>query len=161
MPVSIDDRITEVLVALKEGLGAAAGLFDDDRGTIYLSSEPSAALFWEQLQELDCLRTDWAAWYQELRLSKRLITTCSCSLTHTVYCVLLHERWALLVMAHGPRLLVAERVVTSALKVLADLLPKRRARLPPLGGGGRGGGGGGPDEARVGIPLWWVRKAPS
>jgi hypothetical protein len=155
----VDDRIRQVLVALKDGLGAAgAAVFDDDRTSLYLSIEPSAGLFWEGLREMECLGdVDWAAWCGELRASKHLSTTCACGREHPLHSFLFLERWVLLVIARGPLLPGAEVVMSSAARVLAGLLPALRVKIPPTGGGG----GGGPDPARLGIPLSWLRKTQS
>ena len=157
-PFTADGRVEEILLALKEGLGAvAAGVFDDDRATIYLSSEPSAAAFWERLRELTCLELDWGIWYQALRESRHLTTSCSCG-GHGIHSLVLHERWVLMVIARGPLVAVTDLVMGSAARVLAPLLASVRVKLTPpdLDSGGEG-----PEGARLGMPLWWVRKAQS
>src|SRR6185436_17518115 len=124
--------VEEILLALKEGLGAVAvGVFDNDRATIYLSSEPSAAAFWERLRELTCLELDWGAWYQALRESRHLTTSCSCG-AHGVHSLVLHERWVLMVVARAPLVTVTDLVMVSAAKVLAPLLASARVKFNPL-----------------------------
>lgn len=133
-------------------------MFDDERTNLYLSIEPSAGLVWEGLREMECLRdVDWASWYRELRTSKHLTTACSCGGAHDLHGHLFHQRWVLLVIARGSLLPGADMVISSAARVLAGLLPA--LETPPTGGAR--GGGGGPDAARLGIPLWWVRKTQS
>jgi hypothetical protein len=157
-PSSADGGVQEILVALKEGLEAAAvGVFDDDRAAIHLSSEPSTAAFWAELRELTCLLVDWSAWYQALRESRHLTTPCTCG-AHAIHSLVLHERWVLLVIAREPLFPGASSVIASAARLMAPLLASVRVKIAPpeVDTGGEG-----PDASRLGIPMWWVRKAQS
>jgi hypothetical protein len=155
--IGVEEQLESTLGALKEGIGAeAVAVFDDDRAGIYISGEASLAAFWDAFRTMPCLEVDWGSWYRDLRGSKRLATRCRCGRGHALFSFLIHERWALLVVAGGPLVPGAESVMASAAHVIAGLLPATRVKVPP--GGGRGGGGG-PGPARVGIPLWWVLKS--
>jgi hypothetical protein len=119
--------IEDILRALKGGVGAASvGVLDDDRGQVALSSEEGAAGFWDAFRGLACLQIDWTGWYHELRLRRRVTTPCRCGRQHALSSVLLHERWALVVVAHGPLAEGAQTVIASAARALADLLPLER-----------------------------------
>jgi hypothetical protein len=147
-----------LLTALKEGIDAAAiGVFDGRRGDMHASSEMTLAAFWDTFSANDCWDVDWGDWDRELLTAKRAAVSCGCG-GHSVLAFLIHDRWALLVLARGSLITGAGAVVVTAVKILTRLLPATRSKgsvLPPYGGG-RGGGGSGPAE--LGIPVWWVRR---
>src|SRR5262245_13065291 len=93
------ERVNAMLAALKEGVGATVvGIFDDDRGRLHATSEPGPEPFWDAFRELRCLSVDWAdSWYMELRSEKHVTAACSCG-GHVLRSLLIHGRWALLVL---------------------------------------------------------------
>jgi hypothetical protein len=153
----IADRVRHLLIELKDGIAATAvGLFDDDRGRMYQSSEASPAAFWEAFRGMGCLQ-NWGEWYSSLRGAKRLVARCSCGAEHAVHGFLLHERWVVLVVTQGELMHGADAVMSYAVRVLGRWLPSVRAGTsPPTGGSGSGGGG---ESARLCIPLWWVVRS--
>ena len=67
---SLEDSVVGILVALKDGIGAAAvGVFDDDQGRMLVSTEFPPAAFWRAFKGLGCGQP-WDAWYRDLRTSK-------------------------------------------------------------------------------------------
>jgi hypothetical protein len=95
-------EVMAVVDALRDGIGAeAVGLFDDDRAQLHASSHPAHPNFWEAFGGLPCLEGDWSSWYLELRTNKRVDTTCACGAGHRLCGYLVHDRWALLVVAHA------------------------------------------------------------
>lgn len=164
-----------MLDALRDGVGATAvGLFDDDRGggnVATASARPRDPNFWEAFGGgLPCAQVDWSAWYGTLRAEQRVETTCSCGAAHRLHGYLLHQRWVLLLLSpHTLAAPSAAMVVSSALKVLLDMLPPARDRASDEAGAedplpdpfidsvaaGKAEG----DDAPVSVPLWWVRRA--
>jgi hypothetical protein len=145
-----------VVDALRDGIGAeAVGLFDDDRAELHAASHPTHPNFWEAFGGLPCLDGDWSAFYLELRTNKRVETTCACGAGHRLCGYLVHDRWALLVVAHQALIPGAPTVAASALKVLSGMLPparKREVAAQIIAAGGE------PTPTQTGIPVWWVRK---
>jgi hypothetical protein len=150
---SAGERVVGLLEALREGLGAqGVGLFDDDR------SEPDRQPpnFWDAFDQRPCAEIDWAAWYQALRAQGRVETTCGCGGAHHLLGFLIHQRWALLIIAPPSLQASVASAIASSVQALAAQLPPARKpsdlitveedeRPAPAGSGGL---------------LWWVRKAP-
>jgi len=148
------ERVTAVLDALREGLGAEAiGLFDDDRAESGPGGPRSAVDFWGAFDDLalGCVNVDWPTWYAELRASESVETACACG-AHRLNGRVIHGRWVLLTVTPAAAAPGAALAVSSALTALAASLPPPRVRS----GFDQDAG-----EARpsAGTPLWWVRKA--
>jgi len=151
-PPSAGERVLGLLEALREGLGATGvGLFDDDR--VDPGRQPPN--FWDAFDPRPCAEIDWVAWYSTLRASGRVDTTCGCGGRHHLLGFLIHDRWALLIVAPPSLEAGLAAAIASSVKALA-------AQLPP---------GKKPSEAITvaeseraptseGGLLWWVRKAP-
>lgn len=153
----LEDPVRQVVLALKDGIGATAvGVFDDDRGEMYETSEASPKAFWNILRGIACSR-NWGAWYRDLRSAKHLEAGCSCLAQHTLHAFLLFERWVILVLVEGRPAPYADAVMASAMRQFGKLLSSKRVKAVSPKGGSRGGGGG--EEPRLGIPLWWVKKS--
>jgi hypothetical protein len=146
---SAGERVLALLEALREGLGAqGVGLFDDDRAEA--GRQPPN--FWDAFDQRPCAEIDWLTWYQALRADGRVETLCGCGGQHHLLGFLIHDRWALLVVAPPSLEAGLAAAIVSSVKALAAHLPP--AMKPahaateepaPVGGGGL---------------LWWVRKAP-
>jgi hypothetical protein len=155
-PATYLGQLREVLVALEDGIGAtAACVFDDDRAEMYVSTEETPERFWDAFRGMGCPE-GWDAWYREVRSVKQFTARCNCGGQHVLHGALLHQRWVVMVISAGPQAPFAGAVVTSAARVIGDLLPPVRARRPPSPTGGKKGGGG--ESGRLGIPLWWARR---
>ncbi|HEY4185124.1 MAG TPA: hypothetical protein VGP07_08655 [Polyangia bacterium] len=154
-----------LLEALRQGLGAElAGLFDDDRAALEEGTDGRAPglNFWGSFGQQDCGPADWEAWYRALRTEGSLSTACRCGQTHRLFGFMLHQRWALLIVA--PALLPAggAAVMASSLRALADKLPPAmtpderhqlelaRAYDDPQ-----------PPHDPAGAPVWWIRRRPT
>jgi hypothetical protein len=151
---SAGESVLALLEALREGLGAqGVGLFDDDR------AEPNRQPpnFWDAFEQRPCAEIDWRGWYQELRQSGRVDTTCGCGGQHRLLGYLIHDRWALLIVAPPSLHASVAAAITSSVKALAAQLPPAKKPDPQM-----------PqpevEEPRVsqgtGGLLWWVRKGP-
>jgi hypothetical protein len=150
-------RVEEIVAALKDGIEAAGvGVFDDDCGVMFATSEASTKAFWNVLRGMACSR-NWGAWYRDLRTAKHMVAGCACGGEHALHAFVLLERWVVLVLFDGPPQPYADAVMASAMRLLGELLPSERIAGKPPRRGPRGGGGG--ESARLGIPLWWVRKS--
>ena len=155
-----DEQVQSAIDALRVGTGATAiAVFDDDEARIHASTTVPATAFWNAFGEIPCMRVDWQEWYRKLRTVGQQRVTCSCAGRHSVQGILVHERWVLLMVASQALEPRSDFFVSSAAKVLADLLPRARSRGGPVGFRGPSGGGSAPAE--LGIPVWWVRKAQS
>jgi hypothetical protein len=153
----LEDPICQIVAALKAGVGAAAvGVFDDDCAVMYATSEASDKAFWNTLRGIGCMR-NWGGWYRDLRSAKHLVATCACVPEHAIHAHLIHERWVVLVLFEGSPAAFSDAVMASAFRLLERFLGAKRVKhgTPPRGP--RGGGGG--EAARLGIPLWWVRRS--
>ena len=151
---SAGESVLALLEALREGLGAqGVGLFDDDRA----DPNRQPPNFWDAFEERPCAEIDWGSWYRQLRYTGRVETTCGCGGQHHLLGFLLHERWALLVVAPPSLHESVAAAITSSVKALAAQLPPAKKPDPlrppvrleesdrPPGTGGL---------------LWWVRKGP-
>lgn len=142
-----------LLEALREGLGATGvGLFDDDRADP--GRQPPN--FWDAFETRDCGEIDWVAWYQTLRAQERVETSCGCGGRHQLLGFLIHDRWALLVIAPATMHAGVAVAIASSVKALAAQLPPAKKPDPQR-----------PDERAEtdddelpGGPLWMARKAP-
>jgi hypothetical protein len=146
---SAGEGVVVLLEALREGIGAVSvGLFDDDRGDP--EREPSPPNFWEAFEDRPCARIDWDAWYRELRKGERVETTCGCGEDHQLCGYLIHDRWALLVVA-PPSLHAGGAVaIASSIRALAEYLPPGKTRDR-----------GTPATTTTQEPvMWWVPKDP-
>lgn len=138
-----------LLEALREGLGAVSvGLFDDDRGDP--GQEPSPPNFWQAFEEQACARIDWDDWYRQLRQDQRVETRCGCGADHQLCGFLIHDRWALLVVAPPTLHAGGAAATASSVRALAEKLPPGRPRDPAT------------VTAAAGDPqvIWWVSKDP-
>ena len=150
----IDDQIRVTLVQLKADAAlTAAALFDDEQGALAGSTEGAPNAFWGVLEELPCLEVDWDEWYRTLRREGSHTVGCTCGETHAVKAQLVGSRFVLLTVSTGPLVSVGPWAAAAAVAFLATVLPppRRRLRKPP--------GGGEPENARLGIPLWWLRRS--
>jgi hypothetical protein len=149
---SAGESVLALLQALREGLGAqGVALFDDDR------AEPHRLPpnFWDAFEERPCAEIDWYHFYRDLRASERVDTTCGCGGAHRLLGFLIHDRWALLIVAPPSGQPGVAAAIASSVKALAAQLPPAREPLalaePEEERGPAAGSGG---------LLWWVRKAP-
>ena len=147
-----------VLDALRGSVGAlAVGLFDDQRGAIAPGGEPVS--FMDAFPDLDlpCLDVDWRSFYGELGARREANAACTCPRGHRLAGSLLHDRWIVLCVLEGEPSLAETGVETSTLKILATLLPARRAPVSvPVGDDAEGADG--LRLGATGAPIWWVRK---
>lgn len=144
------DAMEETLRGLKaEGGVRAITLFDGDLAALYATSEKSPEAFWGIFATSPCWSFDREAWHRDLR-SRGGITSheCTCGGHHTCDGYLIHDRWILMIMFEAFTSWEAFRHTWFILVTVQRLLPKSGARRR---------GGTGPLEARVGIPVWWVR----
>jgi len=149
-----DRRITALLGALKEGIEARAiGLFDVRHGELRAANTVRTSGFWDAFAGIDCLEVDWGDWDRELLVSKRAVVRCACS-RHFVEAYLIHERWALIVLASGPLPSWAEAVIAHALALTTEMLPAGRGASAQARGAASG-------TAELGIPTWWSRRRAS
>jgi len=145
-----------LLEVLREGLGAqGVGLFDDDRA----DPNRQPPNFWDAFEQRPCAEIDWGSWYRHLRDHGRVDTTCGCGGEHRLLGYLIHDRWALLIVAPPSLHASVAAAITSSVKALAAQLPPAEKVDPaqprdpaaeeeprvPVGTGGL---------------LWWVRKGP-
>lgn len=155
----VQEGVVAILDALRGGIGAEAlGLFDDDRAQLSPLQKDAQLNFWEAFGDLPCIRPDWNAWYRELKANKSVSSPCACGADHRVQGFLIHDRWALLLVADAD--LGDAAIVLSSLKALADKLPP--ARGPSAEPTADDELGAGDLPAMLGAdaaPLWWVRKA--
>ena len=151
---SAGESVLALLEALREGLGAqGVGLFDDDRADPGRQS-PN---FWDAFEERPCAEIDWTSWYRGLRQHQRVETTCGCGGNHHLLGFLIHDRWALLIVAPPSLEASVAAAIASSVKALAAQLPPARKPDPH-----------GPPAASIesepaehgGALLWWVRKGP-
>jgi hypothetical protein len=146
------DGIMRTLGALQEGVGAeAVAVYDMDLFRLHVTSGPSPEAFWESVRSLHCLKVDWPQWYRELGWQKHLRADCACDRRDAVHGLLIHNRWALLVVARGPLQPGAEGAMFSYALMLSRLLPAVRLRRVRRGGRG-------PEHTRVGATLRWVLR---
>ena len=129
------EGVIAVLDALRDGIGAGAlGLFDDDRADLNPSPHAEQLNFWEAFGGLRCVELqDWGKWYVELKTNGRVETVCACGDGHKVHGFLIHDRWALLLVAPASLVPGAAAIISSGLKALAEKLPpgkKPDHRLP-------------------------------
>ena len=155
----VREGVVAVLDALRDGIGAEAlGLFDDDRAELDAAGQPEQLNFWEAFGGLPCVQLDWARWYGALKADGRVESPCACGEGHRVQGFLIHERWALLVVAPATLSPGAAASILSSVKALTEKLPpaKKPAKKPALGEPELPV----PDPGRFasGAPLWWVRK---
>jgi hypothetical protein len=151
---SAGESVLALLEALREGLGAQGiGLFDDDRA----DPNRQPPNFWDAFEQRPCSEIDWGSWYRQLRYHGRVETTCGCGGEHHLLGYLIHDRWALLIVAPPSLHASVAAAITSSVKALAAQLPPAKKvdpqmprdpaeepESPPAGGG----------------PLWWVRRGP-
>jgi len=160
---SATEGVLALLEALRDGLGAASvGLFDDDRADADAAAASSRGglNFWDAFDEGSaCAVIDWDGWYRDLRTHGHAATTCACGKAHHLGGFLIHDRWALLVVAPPALVSGGAAAIASSLRALADKLPPARTaaereaiarhdaapdtRHPPAAG-----------------PVWWIRKPP-
>lgn len=154
---SAGQSVLALLEALREGLGAqGVGLFDDDRADP--GRQPPN--FWDAFEEPPCAEIDWGSWYRQLRHGGRVDTTCGCGGDHRLLGFLMHDRWALLIVAPPSLDTSVAAAITSSVKALAAQLPpakKPDPHAPPVPGEDDEGAG---RPAGSGALLWWVRKGP-
>jgi hypothetical protein len=151
---SAGEGVVALLEALREGLGAVSvGLFDDDRSDPERGESPPN--FWEAFEDRPCARIDWDAWYRELRRGERVQTACGCGSEHHLCGYLIHDRWALLVVAPPALHAGGAAAIASSLRALAEKLPPGKTRAP------------GPSTTATTTTqepqetvMWWVRKDP-
>jgi hypothetical protein len=149
---SAGERVMALLETLREGLGAqGVGLFDDDR------SEPDRPPpdFWDAFDQRPCAEINWAAWYTTLRAHGRVETRCGCGGEHHLLGFLIHQRWALLIVAPPSLEASVAAAIASSVKALTAQLPPAKAPSDVLNSGD-----GERPAPTSGRPLWWVRKAP-
>jgi hypothetical protein len=153
---SAGQSVLALLEALREGLGAqGVGLFDDDRADP--GRQPPN--FWDAFEERPCAEIDWGSWYRQLRYTGRVETICGCGGGHHLLGFLMHERWALLVVAPPSLQASVAAAIASSVKALAAQLPPAK-RPDPLRPAAQ------PEEGEPRSPegsgglLWWVRKGP-
>jgi len=121
------EGVLALLETLAQGWGAQGiGLFDDDRADPDSFDGLSALDFWDAFRERPCAEIDWAVWYRELRLNGRVETACGCGAGHRVRGFLIHDRWALLLVAAASLNPGGAATITSSLRALADRLPPAR-----------------------------------
>jgi hypothetical protein len=142
---SAGESVLALLEALREGLGAqGVALFDDDRSSA--GREPPN--FWDAFEERPCGEIDWTGWYRALRAEGRVDSTCGCGGRHRLLGFLIHDRWALLVIA-PPSLQVAAAIASSVKALAAQLPPARKpSEMVTVED----------DSPAGGTPLWWVKK---
>jgi hypothetical protein len=152
---SAGQEVLALLEVLREGLGAqAVGLFDDDRAD---PGQPNPPNFWEAFDEPPCADIDWNSWYRTLRADRRVDSVCGCGQAHHLMGYLIHDRWALIMVAPPQLPSVGAGAIISSVRALADKLPPgvaRDARPAPEV----------PDPdapLTTGGLLWWVRKPAS
>lgn len=158
---SAGQSVLALLEALREGLGAqGVGLFDDDRADP--GRQPPN--FWDAFEERPCAEIDWGSWYRQLRYTGRVETTCGCGGGHHLLGFLLHERWALLVVAPPSLDDSVAAAITSSVKALAAQLPPAKKsdplRPPVQPAADDDDGDRSKSPAGTGNLLWWVRKGP-
>jgi hypothetical protein len=147
--ISAGEGVVALLEALREGLGAVSvGLFDDDRADP--EGEPSPPNFWDAFEGRDCARIDWDGWYRQLRETQRVETACGCGGGHQLCGFLIHERWALLVVAPPALHAGGAAAIASSLRALAAKLPPGKPQDPTT------------VTAAASDPqlMWWVSKEP-
>ena len=149
---SAGERVMALLEALREGLGAAGvGLFDDDRADP--GRQPPN--FWDAFDERPCGEIDWVNWYRELRATERVETTCGCGGQHHLLGFLIHDRWALLMIAPPSLHASVAAAIASSVKALAAQLPPAKKPDPQRPEPAVDDD----DEAEAGEGLqWFVRK---
>jgi hypothetical protein len=151
---SAGESVLALLEALREGLGAqGVALFDDDRA----DPDRQPPNFWDAFEQRPCAEIDWATWYSQLRQHGRVDTTCGCGGAHRLLGYLIHDRWALLIVAPPSLHASVAAAITSSVKALAAQLPPAKKPDPQMPQPE-------PEEPRVpqgtGGLLWWVRKGP-
>jgi len=157
---SAGEGVLALLEALRDGLGAASvGLFDDDRSDLDAESSRGALNFWDAFEQRPCGDIDWDGWYRELRTNGRVESVCGCGGAHHLCGFLIHDRWALLLVAPPALPAAGAAAIASSLKALAARLPPGKTAderdavkqydAPPQ-----------PSAAAAGGPVWWVRKPP-
>jgi hypothetical protein len=148
---SAGEGVLALLEALRDGAGAqAVGLFDDDRSDPGQTTPPN---FWDAFDERPCADIDWSGWYGELRSQQRVETICGCGAAHHLCGFMIHDRWALLLVAPATLPSGAAAVIASTVRALSDRLPPGRER-PAHELSDR------PPADPAGGLLWWVRKPP-
>jgi hypothetical protein len=157
----VREGVAAVLEALREGIGAEAlGLFDDDRAEDAAFAGAGGLNFWQAFHDLSCGglaggEGAWSSWYAGLRRDERAETVCGCGQEHKVLGFLIHERWALLVVAPPQLDSGAVAALSSSLKALHEKLPPGktpeldRDDVPYLDR----------ERAGSGAPVWWVRNS--
>ena len=155
------EGVIAVLDALRDGIGAEAlGLFDDDRGELNPSPQANQLNLWEAFGGLRCVDLDWGSWYAALKNDKRVETPCACGAGHRVHGFLIHDRWALLLVAPATLAVGAAAIVSSGVKALAEKLPPgKTAHESELAAAAdaEGEDGYGPRVPGPSPQLWWVR----
>jgi hypothetical protein len=152
------EGVIAVLDALRDGIGAdALGLFDDDRGELNPSPHGNHLNLWEAFGGLPCVNLDWGRWYAELKSQKRVETVCACGGGHRVHGFLIHDRWALLLVAPASLAAGAAAIVSSGVKALAEKLPPGRKHEPNAPVEPDNGDLLEPRPGAIAPPLWWVR----
>jgi hypothetical protein len=152
---SAGESVLALLEALREGLGAqGVGLFDDDRA----EENHQPPNFWDAFEQRPCAEIDWGSWYRQLRYKGRVETICGCGGEHHLLGYLLHERWALLIVAPPTLQTSVAAAITSSLKALAAQLPPAKKSDPEQPRDPA------EEEPRLspgsGALLWWVRRGP-
>jgi hypothetical protein len=153
---SAAEGVLALLETLREGLGAqGVGLFDDDR------AEPNhqPPNFWDAFEQRPCAEIDWGSWYRQLRYHGRVETTCGCGGQHHLLGYLIHERWALLIVAPPSWHTSVAAAITSSVKALAAQLPPGKKPDPNLPPEPEDDEDSSPPTGTGGL-LWWVRKGP-
>jgi hypothetical protein len=158
----VQEGVVAILDALRNGIGAEAlGLFDDDRVQISPLQKDAQLNFWEAFGDLACIKLDWNHWYVELKASKSVATICACGAGHRVQGFLIHDRWALLMVAPAELADGGAAIVLSAIKALGEKLPPAMGpSAEPMGGDDQDLGAGDLPAVQGANPgtLWWVRK---
>jgi hypothetical protein len=127
---SAGEGVLALLEALREGVGAdGVGLFDDDRADP--SQQASLVNFWHAFDGKLCAAMNWDEWYRDLRENKRVETACVCGGAHHLHGFLIHDRWALLLVAPPALRIQGAAAVASSVKALADRLPPGRPGALP------------------------------
>lgn len=161
---SAGESVLALLEGLRNGLGAeGVGLFDDDRAERHpptLAGGSSGALnFWDAFDHRPCAAIDWDGWYEELKKTESVDTTCGCGGGHRLCGFLIHGRWALLLVV--PPVLSSEgpAAIASSLRALAAKLPPAKSR-EEWEAIERYDGEPATSRGPVRAPVWWVRKPP-